>query len=373
MDVTFSEEQAMLRNTARRFVGNELTIDYIKAIVDREDRFTDQKWTKLSELGCNGILIPEEYGGLELTFVDLAVVLEEMGRAPLPGPFVSTVVLAGEAVRLAGSRDQKQAYLPRIASGELKGTLAWAEPGSLYDLNSIKTLYTCEKTGFLLTGTKTFVTDADVADLIICVANGPLGIGMFLVDRKAPGVHVNPLATMDRTMSFSEVTFTDVEIASGAWLNSLVSCASVLERLFNGINVAYSLDIVGGADKVLSIGVEYAKEREQFGQPIGSFQAIKHRCADILTDLEGARSIAYYAAWAQDQNMNMASVYASAAKAFCSEVYANAAKDVVQILGGIGFSWENEIHIFLKRAKCLGSLYGGASFHRERLAAELGY
>ncbi len=373
MDVTFTAEQAMLQDTARRFVAKELDIEYIRSIVDGDDTLTQEKWDKLAELGCHGILIPEEFGGLGLSFVDLVVVLEEMGRAPLPGPFVSTVVLAGEAIRLAGSTEQKSAFLPGIAGGEIKATVAWAEPESLYSTDAFNTEYQRAGSGIILRGTKLFVTDASASDLIICAAKGPHGTGLVMVDRKAPGLEITPLMTMDRTTELCEVVFNDVRIEPNALMVEGHKASAVLGRLFNRINVAYALDMIGGTDRALEMAVSYAKVREQFGQPIGAFQALKHRCADLLMGLEGARSIAYYAAWAQDNDEKEATLHASTAKVFCTEVYAGATRDVLQILGGIGFSWENEIHVYLKRAKCLGALFGDPAFHRERLAQELDY
>lgn len=373
MDFTFTEEQDMLRATVRRFVNNEISIDYVRRVTEGEDGLSDEKWTKLAQLGCHGILIPEEFGGMDLSFVDLAVVLEELGKGPVPGPFISTVLLGGETIRLAGNQKQRQAYLPRIATGDLKATLAWAEPDSLYDLNQIKTEIRTGDFGLRLRGIKIFVPDANVADVIVCVAQGALGNALLMVDRNTQGVNVTPLITMDKTTNLCEIVFDDVEIAFDGVLNRQVNVAMVLSQVFNRINVAYALDMLGGAEKASTIGLEYAKIREQFGQPIGGFQVIKHRCADLLVLLEGARSIAYYAAWAQDHDPKEATIHASAAKAFCSELYSVTTREVLQILGGIGFSWENEIHIFLKRAKCLGALYGDAAFHRERLAQELGY
>lgn len=373
MDFTFTEEQDILRDTARRFIANEISVEFVRKVVDQEARFDDEKWSKIVELGWNGILIPEEYEGLNLSFVDLAVVLEELGRAPMPGPFTSTVVLAGEVIRIAGNRNQKEAFLPKIASGEFKATLAWAEPGSLYDLNHVCTTARNNGPSLILDGTKLFVTDADVSDLLVCVASGPHGNCLIVVEHDAPGVEIRRIETMDCTTSLCEVAFHEVVVSRDHVLNGDLNTATVLEQVFNRVNVAHALDMVGGAERALSIGVEYAKIRSQFDQPIGSFQAIKHRCADLVTELEGARSLSYFAAWAQDQDLHEATTSASAAKAFAAEVYAHTTREVVQILGGIGFSWESEVHIYLKRAKCLGALFGDPTFHRERLAQVLGY
>lgn len=373
MDLTFTEEQEILRDTARRFTANEISVDFIRKFVDHEARFDDEKWSRLASLGWNGILMPEEYGGLDLSFVDLAVVLEELGKAPMPGPFTSTVVLAGETIRLAANRKQKEAFLPKIASGELKATLAWAEPECLYDLNRIRTDLLENGQSLVINGAKLFVNDADVADFIICVAKGRYGNCLIMVEHDAPGVQIRRRETMDRTTSLCEVAFQDVAVSRDLILNGDLNTAAVLRQVFNRVNVAYAVDMVGGSERALFIGVEYAKIRSQFNQPIGSFQAIKHRCADLLTGVEGARSLSYYAAWAQDQGLHEAATSASAAKAFAAEVYAHTTKEVLQILGAIGFSWESELHIYLKRAKCLGALFGDPTFHRDRLAQMLGY
>ncbi|MFC1825268.1 acyl-CoA dehydrogenase family protein [Thermodesulfobacteriota bacterium] len=373
MDFTFNEEQDLLRDTALRFVEKESGIDIIKQLVDGEKEFTEEKWMKMAELGWPAILIPEEYEGLGLSFIELAVILEEMGKGPMPGPFISTIVLAGEAIRLAGNSEQKQKYLPGIAAGELKGTLAWAEADSLYHLGDMKVKAQASGESFLLKGTKIFVPDADEADVIICVAKMEEGAGLFLVEKQDSAAQVNALVTMDRTTKLSEVVFDEVMIPKTAVLGQAGQAENVLGEVMNRISVAYSMDMIGGGQKVLDIGVEYAKTRVQFGQPIGSFQAIKHKCAELLMDIEGARSIAYYAAWAQDQDQKEATINASAAKAFCTEMYRKATKEVLQILGGIGFSWEHELHIFLKRAKCLGALFGDVTYHRERIAREMEY
>jgi len=373
MDFTFSQEQEILRDSARRFVEKECSVDYIKQFVDDKSSFTEEMWRKMAELGWTAVLIPEEYGGLGLSFVDLAVILEEMGRGPMPGPFISSVVLAGEAIRLCGNPYLKDAYLPKMALGEIKGTLAWAEPGDLNSLDNITLTANNAGESFTLNGTKIFVPDADLADFIICVAKTEEGTGLFLVEKEAPGVGINVLHTMDRTVNLCEVVFNDVTVPKDALLGEAGAADPFLRQVLNKVNVAYSMDMVGGGRRVLDIGVEYAKTRVQFGQAIGSFQAIKHKSAELLMEVECSRSIVYYAAWAQEQDEMEATINASVAKVFSSNMYRKATKEVLQILGGIGFSWEHELHIYLKRAKCLGSLFGDAAFHRERVAQELDY
>ncbi|MBW2028964.1 MAG: acyl-CoA/acyl-ACP dehydrogenase [Deltaproteobacteria bacterium] len=373
MDFSFTEEQEILRDTAKRFIQNECGTEFVKQLVDGNREFTDEIWQKMVELGWTSILIPEEYDGLGLSFVDLSVILEEMGKGPLPGPFTSSVVLAGETIRLAENPQKAQHYLSRLGAGEIRGTLAWAEEGDLNMWDNINLSARVQGDAFILDGRKVFVPHADQADFVVCVALCEGETALFVVDIPCPGLKINKIDTLDRTTSLCLLDFGSTLIPRDALLAKGKSAETVLGSVLNRINVAYALDMVGGGQKVLDIGVEYAKTRIQFGQPIGAFQAIKHKAAELLMEIEGARSIVYYAAWAQDQEGTESTVSASAAKVFCTEMYRNVTKEVLQILGGIGFSWEHELHIFLKRAKCLGTLFGDVSFHREKLAVALNY
>lgn len=373
MDFTFTGEQELLRQSARRFLDKECGISFVRQVAEGDALTGPRLWQRMAELGWTGILIPEEHGGMGLTFVDLAVILEEMGRALLPGPFISTVILFGEAIRLAGSDDQAKECLPKIASGGLKGTVAWAEPETLYDLDRMGSRATVSSDSILLEGTKLFVTDACEADFILFAAEGQEGPCLVLVQPGKDHVRVTPLVAVDKTAQLSEVTVAGARLGGDALLGRAWDASEVLDRLMNRVNAAYALDMVGGGQRALDIAVEYAKTRVQFGRPIGAFQAIKHKCAECLTDVEGARSIAYYAAWAQDNDRTEATLSASAAKVFCTEMYREVTKEALQILGAVGFSWEHEIHFFLKRAKRLGSLFGDIAFHQERLARGLGY
>jgi len=373
MDFTFSEEQELLRQSARRFLEKECTVSFVKQVADAEAGFGRRTWQRMAELGWTGILIPEDYGGMGLTFVELGVVLEEMGRALLPGPYISTVILFGEALRLGGAEDQRQRYLPEITSGALWGTVAWAEPEVLYDTDRMQTRVSPSGGGIVLEGKKLFVTDAQEADIIVCVAGGRDGPSLVLLHPSEAPVRVTPLLIADKTAQLYEVSVDKALLQKDAILCGAQRAREVIEHLMNRISAAYALDMVGGGQRALEIGVEYAKTRVQFGRPIGTFQAIKHKCAECLMDVEGARSIAYYAAWAQDNDEKEATLSASVAKVFCTEMYRKVTKEVLQILGAVGFSWEHEIHLFLKRAKRLGALFGDTAFHQERLARRLGY
>ncbi len=373
MDFTFTEEQELLRQAARRFLEKECSISFVKQLAQGDGRMGPRLWQQMAELGWTGILIPEGQGGMGLTFVELGVILEEMGRALLPGPFISTVILFGEAIRLAGSDEQRRQCLPKIASGALKGTVAWAEPDALYDLERMGSRATASGDSIVLEGTKLFVTDACDAELMLFVAKGQGGPCLVLVRPGEGPIQVTPMVSADRTVQLSEVAVAGARLAGDALLGGAWDASGVLHQLMDRMNVAYALDMVGGGQRALEIGVEYANTRVQFGRPIGAFQAIKHKCAECLMDVEGARSIAYYAAWAQDNDGREATLSASAAKVFCTEMYRKVTKEVLQILGAVGFSWEHEIHLFLKRAKRLGAMFGDIAFHQERLAQVLGY
>ena len=320
-------------------------------------------------------MIPEEFDGLALSFADLSVILEEMGKGPLPGPFATSVVLGGETLRLSENHEKTQNYLSKLASGEKKGTLAWAAENDLKMWNNTGLSAYIQGDTYILNGKKTFVPYADAANFAVCVAQCEGETALLLVDIPSEGVMVKKLDCFDKTTSLCVMMFEEVAISKDAILAKGEAAENILKHVMNRINVAYAMDMVGGGQKVLDIGLEYAKTRIQFGQPIGAFQAIKHKVAELLVDIEGARSIAYYAAWAQDQEEEEEenTLSASAAKVFCSQMYRNVTKEVLQILGGIGFSWEHELHIFLKRAKCLSVLFGDILFHREKLAEKLHY
>jgi alkylation response protein AidB-like acyl-CoA dehydrogenase len=321
------------------------------------------------------VRIPEPYGGMGMDQIDLTVVLEEMGRAVLPGPFFSTVLLAAEAIMEAGSDSQKERYLSGIAAGEIKGTLALHEPDGGADLGFIQMEARADGDGFVLEGTKLSVPDAHVADFLVCAActkagNDPAqGITLFMVDLSADGVSVSLLSTMDGTRKLCAVDFKGVRVSPEAVLGEPHKGWEPLRRVLQRAQVGLCAECVGGAQRAMEIATEYAKIRVQFDQPIGAFQAIKHRCAQMYVEVESSRSILYWAAWAQDYgDPKEAALAASVAKAYCSEAFTHVSTGVIQVLGGTGFAWENDAHLYLKRAKANEQALGDPIYHREQVA-----
>jgi alkylation response protein AidB-like acyl-CoA dehydrogenase len=373
MDFGFSEEQEMLRSSARDFLAKEAPMTYVRKMMEDDRGYTDELWRKMAALGWMGLVLPEEFGGSGLDFVDMVVVLEEMGRAVLPGPFFSTVILAGIAIAEGGSAKQKAAYLPKIGDGSLKATLAQLEPSARWDADGIELTAKSEGGGYTLDGTKLFVPDANVADLIVVAGRAPgskgaEGVSLFLVDAKTAGVSVTMLKTMDQTRKLGEVTLKGVKVGSDALLGTAGGGWKLLERVADRGKVGLAAEMCGGAQRVLEMSVEYAKVREQFGKPIGSFQAIQHKCANMLVEVESSKSITYYAAWAVANDVAEAPLAAAMAKAYTSDAYRHTAGEGIQIHGGIGFTWEHDMHIFFKRAKSSEVTFGDATWNREVVA-----
>ena len=377
MDFGFSREQELLRQTARNFLEKECPSTFVRRMMDEPAGTTDELWTKLAALGRLGLILPEAHGGTGLGLVDLTVVLEEMGRAVMPGPYFSTVLLGGLALVLAGSEGQRHAWLPKLASGEARATLALLEAEPRWDAAGVRLPAKPAKGGgYVLSGTKLFVPDGHDADLLIVAArtarptkaDPSAGVSLFLVPADARGVSQAPLPTMDQTRTLAEVTLSRVEVGPDALLGPAHGAWPTLARLLDRAAVALCAEMCGGAQKVLEMCTEYAKVRVAFGKPIGAYQAVKHKCADMLVAVENAKSITYYAAWAQDQDTPDAPLAASMAKAYVSDAYRRVAGDGIQIHGGIGFTWEHDLHLYFKRAKSSETTFGDATYHRERVA-----
>ena len=374
MDIKLSEDQFEIARHARRFCENESSMEYVRSMFEDERGFTDEVWAKMAELGWMGMRIPESHGGLELGLLDLAVVLEEMGRGLAPGPFFSTVLLAAEAIMESGGEEQKGEYLPRIATGEMKGTLALHEPDSGADPGYIQMEARPAGDGFLLNGTKLFVPDAHVADFLVCVARTEAGedptrgLTLFQLDTNTQGITVSRLPTMDGTRKLCALDLSEVRVSEEGILGERNRGWEALARSLQRAQVGLCAESVGGAQRDLDISAVYAKVLIQFDQPICAFQAVKHRCAQMYVEVESARSILYWAAWAQDHGApGEAALSASAAKAYCSEVFRNCTAGALQVLGGTGFSWEHDIHLYLKRAKANEVALGDPVYHREQV------
>ncbi len=370
MDFGFSEEQEMLRDAAREFLMGECPMTYVRQMMDDERGFSDDQWKKLSELGWTGLIVPEEFGGAGLSMVDMVVVLEEMGKMVMPGPFLASTILGGVALDLGGSQAQKQRYLPALAMGEKRATLAQVEESGRWDAPGIALAAQSDGSGYRLKGTKLFVHDAHNSDVLVVAArtsgDGEDGVTLFLVDA-GPGVVSRVLKTMDQTRKLCEVEL-DVEVGPDAVLGEVGAGWGLLSRVVDRAKVGLCAEMCGGAQRVLDMSVEYAKVREQFGKPIGSFQAIQHKCADILVQVESAKSATYYAAWAVSEDVAEAHLAACMAKAYCSDAYREVAGEGIQIHGGIGFTWEHDMHLYFKRAKGSEVTFGDATWNRELVA-----
>jgi alkylation response protein AidB-like acyl-CoA dehydrogenase len=307
--------------------------------------------------------------------VDLVVVLEEMGKVVMPGPFFPTVIFGGISLDLGGSEVQKAEYLPKIAAGECRATLAHLEESARWDAEGIELPAKKSGSAYTLSGTKLFVHDAHNSQLLIVPARtggkGKEGITLFLVDAKAKGVRTSLLKTMDQTRKLCEVNFENVSIGEDAVLGQVGAGWALLDRIVDRAKVALCAEMCGGAQKVLDMSVEYAKVREQFGKPIGSFQAIQHKCANMMVQTESAKSATYYAAWAVANVVAEAHLAACMAKAYCSDAYRYVSGEGIQIHGGIGFTWEHDMHLYFKRAKGSEVTFGDATWNRELVAQEV--
>ena len=370
MNFAFSEEQEELRRIVRQFLEDKSSEAAVREQMDTEKGYDDAVWSQMAEqMGLQGLIIPEEFGGSGYSYVELIVVLEEMGRALLCAPYFSSVVLAANTLMHSDDDDVKNAYLPGIASGETVATVAFTEENGRWDEDGVTATASASGDGWSITGEKMFVLDGHVADLLIVAARTDAGVSLFGVEGDASGVTRTPLATMDQTRKQARVEFADtpgrlIGADGGGW--------AILERMLDLAAVGLAAEQVGGAQMCLDMSVEYAKVRVQFGRPIGSFQAIKHKCADMLLEVESAKSAAYYAGWcASELNDELPSV-ASLAKAYCSEAYFHAAAENIQIHGGIGFTWEHPAHLYFKRAKSSELLFGDPTYHRELLAQRIG-
>jgi alkylation response protein AidB-like acyl-CoA dehydrogenase len=374
MNFGFNEEQELLRSTARKFFDNECASETVRKLMDGPEGMTPELWKKIAEQGWTGLIFPDEHGGMGLGFVDLVVLMEEMGRSVVPGPFFSTVLLGGLAIREAGTEAQKKAWLPKISSGEARATLAWMEPSADLGARGITLQAAAKGAGFTLDGTKLFVHDAHTADAIVVAARTASGkspeegVSLFLVPKGTPGLSVTLLPTMDQTRKLCEVGLKDVVLGAEALMGQAGSGWAPLARVIDRATVALCAEMCGGAQKVLEMTVEYAKIRQAFGRPIGSYQGVKHKAADMLVDVENSKSITYYAAWAMDEGVPEGQLAVSMAKAYVSDAYRRVSGAGIQLHGGIGFTWEHDLHLYFKRAKGSEFTFGDATWHRERVA-----
>ena len=374
MDFAFSEEQEMLRRSARDFLAKECGPKVVRRLMEGPDAYDAALWKKVADLGWTALGIPERYGGVG-SFLDLIVVLEEAGRALLPGPFFATMGLAVPALIEAANEAQKKEVLSAIAEGSARATLAFTEASGRWDAEGVRLSAKPSGGGWRLEGTKLFVPDAAAADYMVVVARtrgeGEDGITLFLVKGRPKGMTVTPLETLDMTRRWAEVRFEGVELAADAVMGAPDQGWGPLKRALDWAAAALCAEMIGGAQKVLETSTEYAKTRQQFGKPIGIYQAVSHKLADMLVLAESGRSATYYAAWAVDADAPDRSLASSMAKAYVSDAYRKVAGDGIQVHGGIGFTWEHDMHLYFKRAKSSEVTLGDATYHRELVAQAL--
>jgi alkylation response protein AidB-like acyl-CoA dehydrogenase len=364
MDFSFSPDQQLLKSSARAFLDEHCRSAFVRRMMDDPVGHDDGLWKELAQLGWLGLPLPDEYGGAGLGLVETAIVLEEMGRAAYPGPYLATVVLAGSALAAAGDAAQKERWLTAIGSGQTRATLALQEEPLDWGGDGVTARAEPAARGYAVTGVKRFVPWAHVADVLLVPARTREGVSLFLVEANAPGLQISPLTGIDLAMRWSEVRLAGTP---AALVGQAGQATLTLDAVLRRAAVGAAAEMLGAARKCLDMSVEYAKVREQFGQPIGSFQAIRHKCAEMLLEVENSQAATYYAAWAQDAGAEDAGLAASVAKAYVGDAARRVCGEAIQVHGGIGFTWEYDLHLYFKRAKSLEALYGDADWHREQI------
>lgn len=365
-----SEEHDLIRSTARQFLAERLGMETVRELMMSEEGFEPVIWKEMADMGWAGLAIAEDHGGAGFGPVEMSVLLEEMGRAVTPGPFFASAVLATTAIQEVATPEQCAELLPSLASGQRIATLAIFEKAHVRSPNGLSTTATRTDDGWRIEGSKRAVLSGEAADAILVTAAADDGVGLFVVDGDSPGVEIEPEPVLDLTRRQATVKFDSVTVGEGARLGD-GDASSGLERALSVARVALAAELVGGAQQCLEMSVDHAKTRHQFGRPIGSFQAIKHRCANMLMKVEHARSAAYYAARVTEDHDEL-SVAAPLAAAVASEAYVWVAGETIQVHGGIGFTWEHDAHVYLKRAKASSLLFGSPGYHRDLLGRAIG-
>lgn len=364
----------MLRDAAKRFLADNCSTKFVRQMMADATAHDPAFWQKLVGQGWPGLLIPEQYGGTNGAFLDMTVIVEEMGKALLPGPFFAAALLGAPTFIEGASEAQKKEFLPKMAEGKFIATIALAEAAGRFDAGGIELKATKKGSGYTLTGEKFFVPDAHVADALIVAArtgsgSGQDGITLLCVPRNEKGITVTQLKTVDMTRRMCHVKFDNVQ--ADTIIGKENNGWPVMSRVLDIATAALSTEMVGTAQKALDIAVEYAKTRVQFGKPIGSFQAIKHKCVDMMVAVENARSLTYYAAWTVDERVAEAQTAVPMAKAYASDMGKNVTSEAIQVHGGIGFTWEHDMHLYHRRALAGEANLGNAPIHRETVAKSL--
>jgi alkylation response protein AidB-like acyl-CoA dehydrogenase len=383
MEFSFTEEQQMIRDTAASFLAEVSDSEAVRRAMATEAGYEDALWSRITEeMYWHAVHIPEDFGGLGLGYVELVAMLEEMGKHLTCSPFYSTVCLGVNALRVAGTDEQQEKYLSRIAADGVTATLAWTGATGRWDVSAIDATYTLNEDGAVLDGRLRYVPDGHTADLLVIAArkedsSDDAGIGLFIVPADADGVTRAWLPTMDQTRKQAEIDLSGVRVDASDVMRDVGYAWPLLSQALDLARIAIAADQMGGADRVLELTVDYIKERKQFGRPVGGFQAMKHKAADMMLKAEAARSAVYYAACIADEFLSGRAAgetlaeAASIAKAYCSDAYFYNAGCALQMHGGIGFTWEHDVHLYFKRAKSTQQFLGDAAFHRERLSRQI--
>lgn len=378
MDFELTSEHLLFRESVASFVKKEHSFNRLRSLKNDSWGYSKDVWKKMAELGWMGLIYPEEYGGLELDFTFVMVLLEEFGRGLLPEPWISTVLLGGNLVLAGGTEAQKEEIIPAIVAGDLFVTVAYLEDGGRYDLNFCATSARQKNGGFSLSGRKIFVLDGCSADRFIVSArtSGDIsdnnGLTLFIVPRGASGVEIIPLKTMDgRNACILELK--DASVSESDIIGEQDGGYPLLADIIDQATAGVCAEMVGGMDVSLEMTVRYLSERVQFGRPIGSFQALQHKAADMFIQKELATSATYYAIASVDEKSEERSLAVSTAKAKCSSAYLEVTKTAIQLFGAMGFTNEADIGFFLKRAKVTEVLFGDTDYHLERVATMKGY
>ena len=376
MDLALSEEQEIIKNSAQNFLKKECPSSLVRELEEDEEGYSPDLWRKMAELGWMGLILPLDYGGSEGSFLDLAVLLEEMGKACAPSWFFSTIVLGAQTIMSMGTEEQKDRILSAVSTGDSIGTLAFIEPKSGYEIAKIQMATKSEGADSYLDGIKLFVPDVHIADWIICVVRGKKerdsgpGLELLLIDKKATGISITPLKTISGDKLF-EVKFDKVTISPDDLLGNKEQSAKDFETILQNAALAKCAEMVGGAQMVLDMSVDYATQRVQFNHPIGSFQAIQHHLANMLIDLDCSRYLTYYASWMLTEGIPCEKEIAMA-KAFTSDSYINITTLGQQIHGGTGLIKEHDMQIYFRRAKSAALSLGNATYQRKMVAEHMG-
>jgi len=377
MNLDLTEEQEMLRTSARDFLTKECPKSLVRKLEEDEKGYSIELWRKMSDLGWMGLVLPEKYGGQGMGFMDLIILLQEMGRNIVPGPFFCTVVLGGLPILSAGTEEQKKEFLPKIAKGELILTVAYIEPSARYDAAGVETKAVAHGDSFVIDGTKLFVENAHIADYLICVtrtekgATPEDGITLFLVDAKSPGIKCEVIPTMGAD-KLCEVVFKSVKVPRKNMLGRLHKGWPIVAEALEKATIAKCAEMVGGEEAALDMTLAYAKERVQYGKPIGSFQVIQHYCANMWMNVETSRDILYKAAWSLAEGLPAGATEVAVAKGWINEAYKFVTERAVQCHGAIGTTRDHDIGLYYRRAKSGELAFGDTDFYKEVVARKLG-